>query len=206
MTAHEDERRRLARDLHDDVTQRLAALAIQTSKLERAASAGDSKAALQAVSQRLVELSEDVHGLSYRLHPTVIEDLGLAEALRAECERVASSARIDVRFASDEPLPSLPADVAVGLFRIAQEALRNVVKHSQAAEAHVTLGRLDQRVVLEVKDSGIGFERAGKDKGASLGLASMRERMRLLGGELRVESAAGRGTTVMASVPLTETM
>lgn len=204
ITAHEDERRHLARELHDDLTQRLAALAIQASNLETVCAGPGDRNAATVIRDRLVELSEDVHALSYRLHPTVIEDLGLVEALRAECDRVASSGPMAVSFETGAVPARLPTEVAVGLFRVAQAALRNVARHAQASEARVTLGRDDHRLTLVVQDNGVGFEKTRKAKGASLGIASMRERMRLLGGKLDVASAMGRGTTVTASVPLPE--
>jgi signal transduction histidine kinase len=201
ITAHEDERRRLARELHDDVTQRLAALAIQAAKLEGGAERSES---VHSIRDGLVELSEDVHALSYRLHPTVIEDLGLVEALRAECDRVARNEPIRVELDAGAVPARLPVDAAVGLFRVAQEALRNVARHAKASDVQVALHGGNGRLVLAVRDNGSGFEDSRKERGASLGIASMRERMRQLDGSLDVDSAPGRGTTITAWVPLQE--
>jgi signal transduction histidine kinase len=201
ITAHEDERRRLARELHDDVTQRLAALAIQAAKVEGGA---QSRESAKSIREGLVELSEDVHALSYRLHPTVIEDLGLVEALRAECDRVARSEAMRVELDTGAVPAKLPADAAVGLFRVAQEALRNVARHAKASAVQVALHGGNGRLVLAVRDNGAGFADSRKASGASLGLASMRERMRQLDGTLDVDSAPGRGTTITAWVPLQE--
>ncbi|HQR19256.1 MAG TPA: histidine kinase [Burkholderiaceae bacterium] len=206
ISAHEDERRRLARELHDDVTQRLAALAIQATKLEGGRPGAESRESVQSMRDQLVELSEDVHALSYRLHPTVIEDLGLVEALRAECDRVARSEPIRVNFEAGAVPAKLPSDAAVGLFRVAQAALRNVARHAKASEVRVALQSGSGRLVLAVQDNGTGFETGRKVKGASLGIASMRERMRLLDGALEVDTAPGRGTTITAWVPLPEAM
>ena len=204
ITAHEDERRRLARELHDDVTQRLAALAIQAAKLEGSSAGTEGRESVHSIRDGLVELSEDVHALSYRLHPTVIEDLGLVEALRAECDRVARSEPIRVALDTGAVPAKLPADAAVGLFRVAQEALRNVARHAKASDVRVALHGGNGRLVLAVRDNGTGFEDSRKESGASLGIASMRERMRLLDGAVEVDSAPGRGTTITAWVPLPE--
>jgi signal transduction histidine kinase len=130
ITAHEDERGRLARELHDDLTQRLARLAIDAGRMEGAANAPEG---MRALREDLVRLSEDVHALSYRLHPSVLDDLGLVEALRAECDRVArhGELRVDVE-ASGVP-QALPAETSLCLFRVAQEALSNAARHAYAS-------------------------------------------------------------------------
>ena len=198
ITAHEDERRHLARELHDDLTQRLARLAIDAGRLERNAGADGGAATMR---QELVRLSEDVHALSYRLHPSVLDDLGLVEALRAECDRVAHHAglRVDVE-ARDLP-EALPNDAALCLFRVAQEALSNATRHAGAGAVTVLLSPSGKGVQLAVSDNGSGFDPARSRDRASLGLASMRERVRLLRGALDIESTPGRGTTVVAWVP-----
>ncbi|MCC7041641.1 MAG: sensor histidine kinase [Burkholderiales bacterium] len=204
VTAHEDERRRLARELHDDVSQRLAGLAIEAAALEgRERHAPDAHAA-QSIREGLVELGEDVHALSYRLHPSVLEDLGLAEALRIECDRVAQRGSLHVRFDCGVVSRSLHADVALCLFRVAQEALRNVERHAGATDVDVSLAPAQGGMALAVRDNGAGFD-AGRDCArASLGLASMRERIRLVGGRLDLRSERGNGTSLMAWVPLPE--
>lgn len=204
ITAHEDERRRLARELHDDVTQRLAALAIRAAKLEADPAAAEGRESAHSIRDGLVELSEDVHALSYRLHPTVIEDLGLVDALRLECDRFARSEPIRVDFDAGTVPVKLPAEAAVGLFRVAQEALRNVARHAGASDVRVALHGGNGRLVLAVRDNGAGFDDPRKEQGPSLGIASMRERMRLLHGALDVDSAPGCGTTITAWVPLPE--
>jgi signal transduction histidine kinase len=150
----------------------------------------------------LVGLSEDVHALSYRLHPSVIEDLGLVEALRAECERVARGQSIRISLDSNAVPGRLHADTAICLFRIAQEALRNVVRHAKASNVDVSLQSKDGGLVLAVRDDGKGFDQSRADKRTSLGLASMRERISLLGGKLDIDSTRARGTAIVAWVPL----
>ena len=204
VTAHEDERRRLARELHDDVTQRLAGLAIEAAELEGRAKSTPNGAAAHSIREGLVELGEDVHGLSYRLHPSVIEDLGLVEALRIECDRVASQGPLRVNFDCGAVPKRLTADAALCLFRVAQEALRNVERHAGAESVKVSVMGKDGGVALVVHDDGAGFDASRKRKRPSLGLASMRERVRLLGGRLDINSAAGNGTSLFAWVPLPE--
>ena len=203
LTAQEDERRRLAREMHDDVTQRLAALAIDAGAVSVSSDVAAKEAALATIRERLVGLSEDVHALSYRLHPSVIEDLGLVAALRVECHRVARQEPIKVEFASEGIPRNVPANAATCLFRIAQEALRNVVRHAHASEVAVSLRAKDNGIELAVRDNGQGLPEADTGR-TSLGLVSMRERVRLVGGTLDVAGLARRGTSVIAWVPLRE--
>ncbi|MCC7486659.1 MAG: sensor histidine kinase [Burkholderiales bacterium] len=203
ITAYEDERRRLGRELHDDVSQRLARLAIDAGRIERAGRDREDAGAAREMREELARLSEDVHALSYRLHPSVIEDLGLVEAIRAECDNVARREPIRVETDAPELAGKPPREAAVCLFRVMQEALRNAVRHARASAVRVSLAPRDGGLVLVVADNGVGFD--GASGRPSLGQASMRERVRLLGGRFEVRSAPGRGTTVTAWVPLAET-
>ncbi len=202
LMVHEDERRRVARELHDDVTQRLAALAIEATRVERPGASAD--VATHSIRDGLIKLSEDVHALSYRLHPSVIEDLGLVEALKAECERVSRSGAVTVQFQASEIPRKLPQDVALCLFRVAQEALRNVVRHSGANSVDVSVSRVGEGLQLAVSDDGTGFDLGRHSARPSLGLASIRERVHLLRGRVDIDSAQGQGTTVLAWVPMPE--
>lgn len=204
ITAHEDERRRLARELHDDITQRLAGLAIDATRLpgdELPASEIDAR---RSIHRGLVQLSEDVHNLSYRLHPSVLDDLGLVEALKAECDRVARTETVRVDVKADNLPRSLSKDVALCIYRVAQEALRNIARHAKASTVQLSLALIEDGVRLAVSDDGSGFEYGRQNRGPSLGHASMQERLRLLHGRLEIESKPGRGTTVVAWVPLPE--
>jgi len=201
IQAQEDERALLARELHDDLTQRLAVLAIDAGRAELAAADKAQAEAMRTVREGLVRLSEDVHSLAYQLHPSVLEELGLAEAIRTECERLGGRSRVDISARLD-PLPEAVAkDAALCLFRVAQEALNNVIRHARAHSASVTLRPMDDGVLLAVRDDGVGFDPTGPGSRRSLGLASMRERVQLVNGTLDVESAPGQGTAIVAWVP-----
>ena len=202
IRAHEEERAMLARELHDDVTQRLAVLAIDAGRAEAASSGGPHEAALRSVREGLVRISEDIHSLAYQLHPSVLEELGLVEALRAECDRRARQGAMALSVALD-PLSAGPGkDAAICLFRVAQEALNNVIRHAGASSASVTLKRMDGGLLLAVADDGIGFDPKKPGRKRSLGLASMRERVELVNGTLDIESKPGKGTEIIAWIPL----
>lgn len=203
LTAHEDERRRLARELHDDLSQRLARLAIDAARVERSLPEPAEKASARTMRADLARLSEDVHALSYQLHPSVLDDLGLNEALRVECEQFSRRESIHAQLTTFEA-PELPPEVSVCLFRIAQEALRNAARHSRAKGIRLAVTTVGGGVRMTVSDDGVGFDPSQARIRRSLGHAGMRERARLLGGTLSVESAPGRGTTVNVSVPLKE--
>ena len=201
IRAQEEERALLARELHDDLSQRLAVLAIDAGRAELASPAGPHAESLRAVREGLGRLSEAVHALAYQLHPSVLEELGLAEALRTECERRARQARVGISVSVDAPPDTVGREAALCLFRVAQEALTNVIRHAEARTASVELRRMDGGLLLAVRDDGAGFDPAAPRTGRSLGLASMRERVQLASGTLDVESSPGHGTLVVAWVP-----
>jgi len=202
LHAQEAERARLARELHDDITQRLARLAIDAGRVESGREVAGRSETMRNVRDGLVRLSEDVHSLSYKLHPALLEDLGLADALEAECERFTRDESIPVKVKLGQIPEKIPSDTGLCLFRVMQEALRNVARHARTKAAEVSLRPLDDGLQLAVADTGAGFDPRKHRTRPSLGLASMHERVRLLGGELDIESAPGHGTTVVAWVPL----
>ncbi len=204
IRAHETERARLGRELHDDVTQRLAILAIDVGRVESGAARTARAETLRGIREGLVRLSEDIHALSYRLHPALLEDLGLAEALKAEAERFAQQESVPAEITLGDLPEVIPTEPALCLFRVAQEALRNVARHARARQVQISLRALNGGLQLAVHDDGIGFDPAVQRERPSLGLASMRERVFLVEGELDVESAPGRGTTILVTVPITE--
>ncbi len=200
----EDERARLARELHDDMTQRLAMLAIDAGQGERKSTSDAAAATLRGLREELVRLSEDVHALSYRLHPSTLRDLGLVDALQTECDRFARLEAIPVRVDACEVPEDLPEDTALCLFRITQEALRNVARHARGSRVDVSLRREGDALHLAITDDGQGFDPERGRPEPSLGLASMRERARLAGGTFEMLSEPGRGTTVRVTVPIGE--
>ncbi len=202
LTAHEDEHRSLARELHDDVTPRLARLAIDAARAQRDGRTSPREENDLSMHDELVRLSEDVHAFSYRLHPTVLDDLGLVDALRSECDRASHGQAIGVDLKVGEVPERIPSDVALSLFRIAQEALRNIVRHAKATAVSVSLAPRRAGLELTVVDDGVGFDVIGPRERPSLGHASMRERVRQLGGDLQIRSAPGSGTMIVAWVPL----
>jgi signal transduction histidine kinase len=202
IRSQEETRTQLARELHDDVTQRLARLAIDVGVVERDASDCAAAAAMGPLHAELTRLSEDVHALAYRLHPSILEDLGLAAALSTEAERFSRQHAVAVKLALHELPAVVPQDTALGLFRVAQEALRNVARHAGAGSVGLSLRSLNGGLQLVVHDDGAGFAPDPRRCHRGLGLTSMRERIELLGGTLDIESAPGRGTTVVAWVPI----
>jgi signal transduction histidine kinase len=200
MTAYEDEGRRIARELHDDVTQRLASLTIEVAALRQLKDGGAREDAESSIGGALSRLGRDVHALAYRLHPSVIDDLGLEAALRVECDRMARRSGIEVELEADA-VGELHRDGALSLLRVAQEALRNVERHASATHVRVVLKTLPDGVELQVSDDGCGFDPTADRGHVSLGLASMRERMTLLRGRLDIRSRIGGGTQVVAALP-----
>jgi signal transduction histidine kinase len=203
LHAQEEERRRIAREMHDDWTQRLALLGIDIVSLEK--SIGTPETALpllRTMQDKLVSLSEGVHALSRQLHPSILDDLGLVEALRCECVNFSGREGIAVVYRAEEVPARLPTDVALCVYRVAQEALRNLAKHAAVNEAWVTLVASGPELLLRVQDKGVGFDPAEGHSRPGLGLSSMEERVRLIQAKLSVTSAPGRGTTVEVRVPL----
>jgi PAS domain S-box-containing protein len=204
ITAQEEERTRIARELHDDFSQRLALLGIGLSRLwkKRPESEEEERILVRELWSRTQEISSDVHRLSHQLHSSKLQHVGLGPALMGLCEEISEKYGIQVEF-TDRGVPSeIPKDVALCLFRIAQEALGNVVKHSEAKQAQAELSGTKDDVRLRVVDAGLGFDPALLSGDAGLGLISMRERLRLVGGRLSVQSAPMQGTELLAEVPL----
>jgi PAS domain S-box-containing protein len=198
--AQEEERRRIARELHDDIGQRLSLLMVEMEQISRGVPTISAAhlAALQKALRAVDELTRDVHELSHQLHSTKLSYVGLRAALRELCDQVASQQHMSIAQHLEDD-SALPNDVQLCLYRVAQEALNNVAKHSQANSASVYLLVNNGLARLEVTDSGVGFDPTTPAVG--LGLASMRERVRTVHGELAVSSNPGKGSTVVAVVP-----
>ncbi|MCC6538456.1 MAG: HAMP domain-containing protein [Bryobacterales bacterium] len=202
ITAQEDERRRVGRELHDDLTQRLAAVAIQAGMLEHQTGEPAARAAAAKVKDSIARLSGDVHALSRRLHPSILDDLGLVAALEQECRGFFERGGPPVDFSATGDWSGASPDVQLALYRIAQEALHNIHKHAGAEHVAIRLGQLpDGEAALTITDDGRGFDRAAPDWRPGIGLASMQERARLLGGLCTVHSEPARGTTLEVRIP-----
>lgn len=205
LHAQEQERRRIAREMHDDWTQRLAVLGIELARLqEQLVPSGTALELIESIRKELVSLSEDVHGLSRQLHPAILDDLGLVEALRSECASLSRRDVLQVEYISQALPHPIPPDAALCAYRIAQESLRNVAKHSRGREAVVSLLVGADELLLRIQDWGAGFDPRTVHHGPGLGLSSMAERVKLVRGTLAVRSAPGEGTTIEVRLPLAE--
>ena len=205
ITAQEDERKRIARDLHDDLNQRLALLSVETDLLGRMENNAPAQALIKDIALRVRELSAEVHKLSYQLHPAKLDQLGLVSATRAFCQELQKQCGVAVEFSHDSIPRDLDRDVALCLYRIVQESLQNMVKHSRATQAQVHLKREAGALWLVVHDNGRGFDTELADHHAGLGLVGMRERVRLVHGHITIHSATGQGTRVEVTVPVAPT-
>ena len=203
LKSQEMERRRVARELHDDISQRLAAISIEAAKLEK--ESRDSREPLgeklKGIGKDLIQLSGDVHFLSRQLHPSILEDLGLSEAMRTECARFSRQQGIAVSYEPENVPRDLSGDVKLCLYRVLQEGLRNVAKHSGATRIRVRLAGDVDAVRFELGDNGNGFSPDGIGRTPGLGLISMKERAHLVGGDFSLESKPGEGTVIRVAIP-----
>jgi PAS domain S-box-containing protein len=204
IEAHEEERTWIARELHDDVNQRLALLAVELGRLrqELPASAVLVRKGLGELRGNVSELGSDVQALSHRLHSSKLEYLGIATAASSFCKELSEKQQVEIDFHSEGLSKDLPQEIALCLFRVLQEALQNAVKHSGSPHLEVSLVRSSNAVQLTVRDSGTGFDPENAINGHGLGLISMKERLKLVAGELSIESRTQIGTTIHAYVPL----
>jgi len=204
LRAQEDERARIARELHDDIAQRLALLTIRLRQLEQEAAQTADQERIAVLRRQSKQLSLDVSHLSHLLHSSYLENLGLAAAVENQCRETAELHHLEI----DCKVRNLPRvldhDVALGLFRVVQEALRNVIRHSHAAQIQVELFADGATLHLRITDDGVGFDSAAPGHAEGLGLVSMKERLRLVGGECTISSQPARGTRVEARVPLVQ--
>ena len=200
----DEERAHVARELHDDTNQRLALLALRLAELQRslpdvAPSISDQ---LDTSMQLVDEIVVDLHRLSRRLHPSQLEYIGLTRALANLCDEYARQSVIAIDFAAANVPDTLPAEVVIGLYRVAQEAIRNAIKHSGAEHVQVDLAVEGESVRLSVQDAGRGFVADAVEAGLGLGLVSMAERIASIGGQFSVRSEIDGGTRIEALVPL----
>lgn len=204
INAHEQERMRLSAELHDDVSQRIALLSAELSLLQRrlpAACAGVEQD-IRKLANEVADIGVELHRFSHELHPARLEVLGLEQSIRSFCEELMAARRIAIDVQIDVASSQFAPEVALCLYRVAQEALQNVVKHSGAAKAVLSLTSDDREVVLRITDDGAGFDLSAVRQKATLGLISMRERTRLVNGRFLVSSDGSGGTIVDVRVPV----
>ena len=203
-TAQEEERRRIARELHDDLTQRLAGLAMELGSFagRRTVSAARLKKGLRALQKRVVQTAEIGRHIAHQLHPSELDDLGLVVALRSYCEDFAQRENIAVELAIRDVPKELKREIAACLYKVTQESLHNVSKHAGAKSVFVTVAGAAGRIVLSVRDTGVGFRAPSSGTNVGLGLLSMQERVGLLHGTFGIASQPGQGTEVTAEIPL----
>ncbi|WHZ26056.1 MAG: Two-component system sensor histidine kinase [Nitrospira sp.] len=204
MTAQEEERRRIARELHDDVNQRLALLAIDMTNMLSGPSTltTQAKEAVQSLNQRLVRISDDVRRMAYQFHPSILDDLGLTAALKHMADEWSEKTGIKTVVVQEEMADPLPRDIASCLYRVAQESLSNIMKHARATRVELELTCGDQEITLSIYDTGVGFDLKDiRARHPGLGLVNMRERVRSVRGRLDIRSEPGRGTHIIVHIP-----
>jgi signal transduction histidine kinase len=200
IVSQEVERQRIARELHDDLSQKIALLNIEIDQLACRMDGSDSRARVRDLSLRAGEIATDVHNLSHELHPSKLQTLGLVAAVQSLCQDTSRQYFLDVAFTAGTLPKSIDPGVSLCVYRIAQEALHNVARHSQARHAAVRIAVEDDTLSLQIADSGIGFDSRARHDG--LGLVSMRERVALARGQFVIHAFPGHGTRIGVRVPV----
>jgi PAS domain S-box-containing protein len=198
INAQEEERKRVARELHDDISQAIAMISVELSQLAQSPLSAEDRAKITHIRDGVQQLALEVSHISHSLHPAKLQYLGISKALQGLCHDVSDTHKIDIECRCENVRLSNEAELCV--YRIAQEALRNIIKYSKASRAVVEFKANEEGVHLRVKDEGVGFDMTKASEG--LGLVSMRERLRLVGGRVEVESQPDRGTCIVARIPL----
>ena len=204
IAAQEQERGRIARELHDDLNQRMAILAIEMDQLRQKLppAQSDLVGSFERLYNKAREISLDIHRLSYQLHPAKLDHLGLSVALEGLCEELSEHHQIDIEFQQSGFPAEVPKDITLCIFRIGQESLRNVIKHSGSPDARVVLKKTAHAIHLHISDNGCGFDVDAADGRKGLGLIGMKERLRLVDGNISIRSQLFRGTHIDVLVPL----
>jgi signal transduction histidine kinase/ABC-type uncharacterized transport system substrate-binding protein len=202
ISAQEEERKRIAREIHDDYSQHLALLAMDLENLDEEIEDPSANERLHEIWNGIGEVGADLHSLSHRLHSSTLDTLGLVAGAKAFCTEFAEQQGIRVDFAAENVPRDVPADRALCLFRIVQEGLRNIKRHSGADRAEVRLECSGEKLHLSVADRGRGFDVNNRSPRPGIGIHSMEERLRLLGGQLSITSQAMGGTKIDAWLPL----
>jgi PAS domain S-box-containing protein len=206
ITAQEEERTRIARELHDDLSQQIATLSIAASNLKKNIAPEDAEARVQSerIQQKLVQLAEGIRRLSHNLHPAVLEHSGLGAALRSYASEFSTLTGITILFRAEGSFERLPVSVALCLYRIAQEALQNVLKHARVDHAELAITGSSGSVSLTVSDEGAGIDALRASMPQGLGLVNIKERTRLVNGTLSITSQPNQGTTLNVMVPISD--
>lgn len=204
IEAQEQERTWLARELHDDINQQIAVIAIKVDRLRQNLSGATSEVRNEVADlhHRIFQLGQNIQGLSHRLHSSKLDYLGIAAAAHSFCEEMSAQYHVQIDFRQTGTPRKLPREISLCLFRVLQEALQNAVKYSGVRQFRVELCASPDDIQLRVKDEGTGFNPEEAIAGRGLGLISMRERLQLANGQLSIHSQSGRGTIVSARVPL----
>jgi PAS domain S-box-containing protein len=202
IEAHEEERTWIGKELHDDINQRLAMLAIEMDGWSQEESRAKFQEHLRHSKKRIMELSMDVQALSHRLHSSKLDYLGLVVAAGSFCKEVSDKTKVDVQFSHAAVPSTIPKEVSLCLFRVLQEALQNAIKYSGVTLFHVNLRGTSDGLELIVSDEGKGFDEHEQFSRQGLGLISMRERLQMVHGALEIKAQPGVGTTISARVPL----
>ena len=203
INAQEEERSRIARELHDDVGQRVASLSIGLSGLRRRVANSDEtvRSELSQLQLQTTDLAKDLRDLSHELHQGALEHVGLPEALRERCEQISRDSGIQIELEVADGWKEVPDDIKLCLYRVAQEALHNVAKHAHAKLGCVAIAHQKDQVVMRISDDGLGFATRGPTESQGIGLLSMRERVRMLGGSFEVKSTPDAGTIAVVTIP-----
>jgi signal transduction histidine kinase len=202
LVAQEAERRRFSREMHDDLAQKVALLEFQIEAMKRKFKCDPAIEELESLRGSVAALAEDLHRICHRLHPVILDNLGLVAGVEFLCDEHSRISGIDPTFVCETVPNGVPSSVALCLYRIVQEALNNVHKHACAKHVVVTLRGCTNGIEASVSDSGRGFEVSNAGPKSGLGLTFICERVNLLGGQSRIRSAPGRGTRIEAFVPL----
>jgi len=204
LSAHEGERKRIARELHDDTAQALTSILVRLRLLGRSARDQELLRNVEELRELTAGALDSVRRMAMDLRPAALDDLGLVPALQAYAEKYSQNWPVSVTVSVDGLSRRLPADVELVLYRVVQEALTNVAKHSRTSSALVSFSRRQNEVILSIEDSGVGFDLTDgpRTDDSRLGLFGMQERLALVGGEVQVQSARGKGTKITARVPL----
>jgi signal transduction histidine kinase len=205
LTAQEADRRRISRDLHDDINQRLAMLSMELRQIEKDPpnSPEPLRDGIRRISESLTAVSDDVRQMAYRFHPSILDDLGLLKAVRRLVNEFSDRTGIQSSYVVKEPVGTLPPEMSICVYRVIQECLSNISRHAQASQVEIELICENDGVSLSVRDNGVGFDTVHADqKSEHLGLLSMRERVRMVKGIFELKSVPMHGTQIRVDIPL----